>query len=104
MAKGFMDKYKTYDTSKGFGSPSQWQSAFESRMNFKVLDLDDRTKHSGIAGPLYDAKTEAELKTTYRKLMMAYHPDRNGDTEENKTISQVLNDVYFELKEKNNWN
>ena len=95
-----LDKYKTYDTSKGFGSPSQWQDAFEARMNYKVLNFEEKKQHDGLAGPLYDAKSSEEIKTAYRKLMMAYHPDRNGDTEENKTISQHLNDVYFEMKKK----
>ena len=32
--------------------------------------------------------------------MMKYHPDKAGDSEENNIIAQLLNDAYFELKEK----
>lgn len=101
--KSFMDKYKTYDTSEGYGSPSEWRFAFEERMNFGTVHEDDKKKHGGIAGPLHDAKNADELKKAYRTLMMQYHPDRNGDTQYNKTISQLLNDVYFEIKLKRRW-
>jgi curved DNA-binding protein CbpA len=33
-------------------------------------------------------------------LMLKWHPDRAGDTPENKTIAQLINDTYFKLKVK----
>ncbi|ULT38720.1 hypothetical protein KRR40_26975 [Niabella defluvii] len=31
--KGFLEGYKTYDTTDGFGHASQWRSAFRERMS-----------------------------------------------------------------------
>jgi DnaJ-class molecular chaperone len=49
---------------------------------------------------LFSIKNADELKKAYYKLMMIHHPDKAGDTDENKIIAQYINDVYFELKEK----
>jgi hypothetical protein len=96
--KGFLDGYKTYDTSNGHGSVKEWQSAFESRMNYKVLTIKECEENKSIIDILYDCKDAKELQKTYHKLMMKYHPDICGDTEENKIISQLINDTYFKLK------
>lgn len=100
--KGFMDCYtKTYDTSKGFGSPDEWRKAFEQRMNFGVvISIETKEQKKDILQPLYDAKDFFELRKAYRELMFIYHPDVAGDTEDNKVISQLLNDTYFLLKSK----
>lgn len=42
---------------------------------------------------LRQAKDIAELKTMYKKLMMQYHPDRNGSVE----ITQEINNEYEKL-------
>lgn len=98
--KGFLDGYKTYDTSNGFGTPESWKEAFEQRMNYKTLTIEEKEENKGIVQSLYEAKTAQELKLAYRELMKKYHPDIAGDTDENKTISQLLNDTYFDLKNK----
>ena len=99
--KGFMDCYtKTYDTSDGFGSPEQWRAAFEKRMNFGVvITVEKAEAKKDILQPLYDAKDFFELRKAYRELMFIYHPDKAGDTEENKIMAQLLNDLYFKLKD-----
>jgi len=99
--KGFLDGYKTYDTSKGFGSVDDWKAAFEKRLNFKVLTEQDKTLNKSIVDSLYKVSNDFfELRKVYRQLMKQYHPDVAGDTEENRIISQLLNDTYFDLKAK----
>jgi len=97
---GWTDGYKTYDTSKGFGNSAKWQNAFEERMNFKVLTAKEEDDHKSIVQPLYNATSKEALRSAYLKLITVYHPDKAGDTEENKTISQLINDTYFKLKKK----
>lgn len=98
--KGFLDGYKTYDTTNGFGSVDDWKKAFEKRMNYRIVSVEEKQSNQSILQPLYDAQDFFALRKAYRELMMQYHPDKAGDTEENKLIAQMLNDAYFELKEK----
>ena len=99
---GFMDCYtKTYDSSMGFGSPDQWREAFGKRMNFGVVITAEKTEaKKDILQPLYDAKDFFELRKAYRELMFIYHPDVAGESDENHLIAQLLNNTYFELKDK----
>lgn len=98
--KPWITGYKTYDTSNGFGSPDEWQSAFEKRMNFKVLTPKEEDDNKSIVKILYTAKNADELRKQYIILIKQYHPDIKGNTEENKIISQLINDTYFKLKAK----
>lgn len=99
--KAFMEGYKTYDTTFGFGSPDEWKAAFEKRINFGVvITIEKKEQKKDILQPLYDAKDFLELRKSYRELMLKYHPDKAGDTPENNIIAQLLNDTYFELKTK----
>jgi hypothetical protein len=95
-----LDKYKTYDTSDGFGSPEDWIKCFETRMNFKVLTVKEEEDNRSVVDCMYDCKTGKELQKIYHTLMLKWHPDRAGDTPENKTIAQLINDTYFKLKVK----
>ena len=98
--RGILDGYKTYDTSNGFGSPDQWKSAFEERMNLVTLTDSDVTKLKSVVDSLYDCKNEEALKKEYRRLMFLYHPDKVGESEDNTKKAQLINDTYFKLKEK----
>lgn len=98
MAKGFMDSYSTYNTEKGFGNSKKWQQLFEERLNFKTVTALQEDTNKNILAGMYAAQTGVELKKEYYRLMNLYHPDKAGDTEENKTISQIINNTYFKLK------
>ena len=75
--KGFLDGYKTYDTSEGFGNPNEWREAFKTRMGLdeaeKVLDGRDPLVILGITtpNPTWDA-----IKAAFRKMVFKCHPDR----------------------------
>jgi hypothetical protein len=98
--KEFLEGYKTYDVSDGFGSVDGWKRAFEKRFNFVSVTIEQKVGKEDIVKLLYDAKDFFELKKVYRELMMRYHPDVAGETEENHLIAQLLNDTYFELRTK----
>ena len=98
----FMDKYKTYDTSDGFGSPEQWKSAFEARMNFCITTVEYKETNKNVLSSLYEAKDATTLRKVYFELIKQYHPDIHGVGEDgsNEKMSQLINDTYYELKEK----
>ncbi|WP_214226665.1 J domain-containing protein [Pedobacter sp. B4-66] len=103
MGKGFLDGYKTYDTSKGYGSPKQWQEAFEERMNPEdaemVLINQTQSPHE-ILGVKANA-TAGEIKKAFRKLIMEWHPDRNENRiDEAKEMSQKIIAAYSLLTDK----
>lgn len=94
-------KYKTYDTSKGFGGSDEWMKAFESLFGGSIEDIlkdayekvDDKTKErfhnvaekirKNNSENLALCKTVPELKAKFRELMFKYHPDKAGNTKEN---------------------
>lgn len=101
--KPFVDlsKYKTYDTSEGFGSVEQWKAAFEERMNFRTFTpIEKKQMSKGLCDMLYEAPDYDTLKRLYRKEIVKYHPDIVGDSYDNKAKSQLLNDAYLEMKTK----
>ena len=77
MKKGFLDGYEKYDTSKGYGNAKKWKDAFNQRMGKKDAEviLKTDTPH-GILGIGINA-TQAEIKRAFRKLITAWHPDKN---------------------------
>ncbi len=91
--KGFLDGYKTYDTSEGFGSPSQWQEAFNKRMSMedavKLLDKDeDPYTILGVAmGSTFEL-----IKKAFRKVAMKFHPDKNPGKEKemNEKMQKII--------------
>ena len=75
MKKPFMAGYRTYDTSRGRGGPRQWRSAFHARMGMDEARgvVGDRSPHTILGVP--GGATVAEIKSAYRKLARACHPD-----------------------------
>ncbi len=63
MKKGFLDGYKTYDTSTGHGSTAEWQRAFSAKMGLeearKALGLPADAGWEAICQALRLAATES---------------------------------------------
>lgn len=77
--KDFLEGYKTYDTSNGFGNPKKWREAFRQRMSKEeakeIIEQADETPYS-ILG-ISEYASPSELKRAYRKMLMEWHPDKN---------------------------
>ncbi|WP_333887349.1 J domain-containing protein [Sphingobacterium siyangense] len=77
--KGFLDGYKTYDTSDGFGSPKKWRSAFKERFSKEeaeaLLKDEQQTPYQILGVPV--GANAAEIKKAFRKLIAMWHPDVN---------------------------
>ena len=83
MAKGFLDGYKTYDTSKGFGNAKKWQKAFHQRMTAdtaKSIIGEEPNTPFQILG-IEPGASHATIKKVFRKLIMFWHPDKNPGQE-----------------------
>ena len=76
------EKYKTYDTSNGFGSRSQWEDAANNRLKANKpvqSEFPELTK----------AEDLGELKRAYRKLVKVHHPDKGGSEETFKRMQNL---------------
>jgi len=77
MARGFMDGYKKYDTTNGYGSTWEWRRSFNKRMSKEdaeeALGNDDPYIILGIK----KGSTKSEIKSAFRKLAKIWHPDLN---------------------------
>lgn len=76
---GFLDGYKTYDTSEGFGSAQEWQSAFRQRLSTEeataILSGQQQTPHQLLG--VSPQASQQQIKAAYRRKIMEWHPDRN---------------------------
>jgi DnaJ-domain-containing protein 1 len=80
MAKrNFLDGYKTYDVSGGYGNASQWRQSFKKRMTNdeakEVLQSAEKTPLQVLG--LDQTATAAEIKKAFRRLITEWHPDKN---------------------------
>lgn len=93
---GFMDGYKTYDDSKGRGSPNKWRASFKQRLTGEeaqaIIDEGDQTPWQILGVPKGVALTE--IKKSYRKLVMRWHPDKNNGSEESVAMFKKIDAAY----------
>jgi len=71
--------YETYDPVKcGYGNPNQWRAAFQQVFTQSEIEkiLGAATPHQILNLPL--TASQDEIKGTYRKLAILYHPDKNN--------------------------
>jgi DnaJ-class molecular chaperone len=100
--KGFMDGYKTYDTSNGHGNPDEWKKSFSKRMSLdEAVEVLNTKSPYDILGLVKNTTTKEILKTTFRKLAMKWHPDKNqgNEKEANEKMKDILA-AYTVLKNK----
>jgi len=95
MAKGFMDGYRTYDTSEGYGSAWEWKKSFHQRMNKEeadeILGTDDPYEILGVKR----GASNIEIKSAFRKLAKIWHPDLNpGRIDEATAKMKKINAAY----------
>ncbi|HMR85432.1 MAG TPA: DnaJ domain-containing protein [Niabella sp.] len=97
MAKGFLDGYKKYDTSGGFGNAARWRKAFYERMGSKeateILQVKGETPYQVLG--IMPGASQSEIKKAFRKLISKWHPDRNQHrTEEAEEMSKKIIAAY----------
>lgn len=100
--KDFMSVYKKrYDPLKeGFGSASEWNQAFNTRMG-----RDEAKKTLGDTDPLSVLEMTGtpeweDVKKQYRKLAMQYHPDRNPGDKDAEIMFKKVQAAYELLEER----
>ncbi len=104
--RGFLDGYKTYDPeTEGYGSPNQWRSAFHKRMSAEEA-REVLNEHKWMGSPreilgVGIKATPKEIRSAYRRLSMACHPDRcilnHMTKEEAEEKFKVITAAYTEL-------
>lgn len=102
MKKGFLEDYKTYDTSSGYGNASQWRKAFRQRMSkeeAQTIMSGQEQKPFEILG-ISENASQSEIKTAFRKLIKQWHPDKNAHRlAEAETQSKLILAAYSELSD-----
>ncbi|MEC5144925.1 J domain-containing protein [Chitinophaga sp. 212800010-3] len=77
--KSFLDGYKTYDTTSGYGNAENWRDDFKQRMSnedaTRIITDAVRTPHEVLA--LKPGASATEIKTAFRNLIRQWHPDVN---------------------------
>jgi DnaJ-class molecular chaperone len=95
MAKGFMDGYKKYDTSEGYGNAWEWRKNFNKRMSKEeaeeTIGSDDPYDILGIKR----TATMREIISAFRNLAKKWHPDLNPQRVAEATkMMQKINAAY----------
>lgn len=77
--KGFLEGYKTYDTTKGHGNAKKWRNSFKERFSKQEAEtiLKDGTQTPYEILGVQLSATVAEIKKAFRKLISEWHPDFN---------------------------
>jgi len=111
-------KYKTYDTSDGFGSTNQWKKAWEAifgstmedfiKDTFEELNEEKKKSANELANEIRKnnsenlklCKTVVELKSKFKELLFKYHPDKAGNTKENnEKCAKIIEEYEVKLKQ-----
>ena len=98
--KGFMDGYKKYNTSEGFGGPAEWKDAFRVRMGLDEANsiLGDENPYSVLGLVATVAWTASEIKKAYLRLAKRWHPDLNkGNEDEAEQMFVKVQAAYVKL-------
>lgn len=102
MAINF-DKYKTYDTSSGYGDKKSWRRAFESRMGNEEAEIiikESKETPYSILG-ISEHSSQVEIRLAFRKLISEWHPDKNSHRVDEATeMSKKIIAAYTILKTK----
>jgi DnaJ-class molecular chaperone len=97
MKKGFLEGYKTYDSSQGHGNAKKWKEAFRQRMSPEEAKtiLDGQTDTPYQVLQVRPDATPEEIKKAYYKLIKIWHPDFNQHrAEEAHLMSQKIIAAY----------
>lgn len=74
--------------------------AQETQEKQKRNAVSQKQVHEYITNNMNSAKNKKELKNIYKNLMSQFHTDTNGNTEENKVATQLINHLNTELNKK----
>lgn len=101
--KGFLDGYKTYDTSDGYGSPRSWKYWFNRKITMdEAIDILQEDDPYTILNVSFESSID-EIKASYRKLAMQWHPDKNPDNNDYCTeMMKKINAAYHYLSIRHN--
>ena len=97
MKKGFLDGYKTYDTTNGFGNIQEWVAEFQSRMGVNEAISIIGNDPMIIFGVV---NTWEEVLKKFRELAKKYHPDVNE--KDTKKEMQKVEAAFVLLKKRFN--
>lgn len=94
-------KFKTYDTSNGYGSERKWRNSFYERISdqeaSRIIREQDETPYSLLN--ILEGATQAEIKTAFRTKMKEWHPDFNPHRiDEATAMSKKIIAAYTILK------
>ena len=86
--KDIFSKYKTYDPQEeGYGNPQQWKNQFKRRAKLIYSKIEEDLPELET---LKKCRNKDQLTDLFRKLVLKYHPDIAGNTEENLRMTQEL--------------
>lgn len=97
---GFLDGYKRYDTSKGFGNKHKWRQAFRSRMTGEEAEAiikESKDSPYVILG-VPPTATQEQIRSAYKKLILKWHPDRCKEPNAEEMTKKIIA-AYTLLKE-----
>lgn len=90
--------YKTYNPSEdGFGSSYEWKRSFHHRMSKEeaetILEEEDKDPYDILE--VTRRSSQLEIKKSFYRLAMKWHPDQNpGNIEKATKMMQKINAAY----------